>query len=104
MRYVLYGVTGVYALLSMLAAAVQMKTVKKKDMSVLMLLGGALWIAAIVTGWLQWQGDWIVGGSGGILMMVAAWTNGTRSGQLHYSHHAVRLAITVLLTAGFAAL
>lgn len=104
MRYVLYGVAGVYGLLSMAAAAAQMKTAPKKDASVLMLLGGILWLAAITAGWLHWEWDWLAAVSGGVLIIVAAWMNGKRSGRIHYSHHAVRLAVTALLITGFAAL
>ncbi len=103
MRYVLYGITGLYALLSMAAAIAQTKTAAKKDAPALMLLGGCLWLTAIVSGWLGWRFDWLAAVSGGILIILAAWTNGKRSGQIHYTHHAIRLALTALLIAGFAA-
>lgn len=101
MPYVLYGITGLYALLSLLAAAVQMKSAEKKDAPLTMLLGGTLLLAAIATGWLGWSLDWLAAVVGGVLIMLAAWTNGKRSGQLHYSHHAVRFVVTTLLIAGF---
>ncbi len=101
MKYVLYGITGLYALLSLLAAGVQMKSAEKKDAPLTMLLGGVLLLAAVAVGWLGWSFDWLAAAVGGLLIMLAAWTNGKRSGQLHYSHHAVRLAVTALLIAGF---
>ncbi len=102
MRYALYGIAGVYALLHMAAAMTQMKTAEKKDASAEMLLGGILWLAAIAAGWMHWELDWLAAVSGGVLILLAAWTNGKRSGRIHYSHHAVRLAVTALLITGFA--
>lgn len=104
MRYVLYGLAGVYGLLSMAAAATQIRTAPKKDAPVLMLLGGLLWLVAVAAGWLRWEWDCLAAVSGGVLILVAAWTNGKRGGQPHYSHHAVRLAVTALLVTGFALL
>ncbi len=102
MRYALFALAGVYGLLSIVAALVQMKTAQKKDTSILMLLGGLLLLAAVASGWTGWDWDYLAAVSGGILIIVAAWINGKRGGHIHYIHHAVRFAFTVLLVAGFA--
>lgn len=101
MRYVLFGITGLYGLLSIIAAGSQVRTVRKKDTALWMLSGGALLLAAIAVSWMGRSWDWIVAAGGGSMILVAAWANGKRGGHIHYLHHAVRLAVTALLVAGF---
>ena len=65
--------------------------------------GIALICAAIVhlIGHLSsWQ-DVISAVTGCLLICVAAWENGKRSGNFHLSHHVVRGVIAVLLVVGF---
>ena len=100
MIYVLAVITAAYALLSALAATVQMKSADRKDAPILMLTGGILMLAAAVTVIILWQFDWVLAVTGSALICIAALINGRR-GEFHASHHIVRLALTVILTIGF---
>lgn len=104
MRYVLYVAVVLYALLCILAAVIQMRTGKNKDTSAMMLSGGAVLIVSVISHGLHNIGQAYAWGSaalGGILICIAAFLNGKRSGTLHMSHHIVRFVITVLFVAGF---
>lgn len=97
MRYFICGITVLYAALSMFAAATQLKTAAHKDTSIMMLCGGLfLVIATVFT-----KTDWIIVIIGGMLICIAAFLNGKRSGNLHISHHIIRFILTLLLVVGF---
>lgn len=97
MRYFICGITVLYAALSMFAAVTQLKSSTRKDTSIMMLCGGLLLVIATVFK----NADWIVVIIGGILICIAAFLNGKRSGNLHISHHIIRFIITLLLVIGF---
>lgn len=97
MRYVICGITVLYAVLSMLAALTQIKKAARKDTSIMMLAGGLLLVIATVLK----NADWIAAIIGGLLICIAAFLNGKRSGNFHISHHIIRFIITVLLVIGF---
>lgn len=48
MRYIICGITILYAVLSMLAAVTQIKTAAHKDTSIMMLSGGLLLVIGFV--------------------------------------------------------
>lgn len=98
MRYIICGITVLYAVLSMLAAVTQIKSATHKDTSLMMLGGGLLLVVATILK----NADWIAVIIGGILICIAAFLNGKRRGILHISHHIVRFIITFLLVIGFA--
>ncbi|MCM1105105.1 MAG: hypothetical protein NC409_13500 [Clostridium sp.] len=97
MRYVIGGISILYAALSMLAAIVQMRTQPRKDTPLMMLGGGILLIAAA----LIQKADWILAVIGGAMICAAAFLNGKRSGNFHIQHHIIRLALTLILVIGF---
>ena len=97
MRYLLYGITFLYAALSMLAAIVQIKTSRQKDTPIMMLCGGLLLIAAVFFK----HTNWMIALVGGALICIAAFLNGKRSENFHVSHHIIRFIITLLLVIGF---
>lgn len=99
--YVAYGIAALYALLSVFAAIVQCKSVKKKDAPLLMMGGGLLVLAAVILQLVPVPFAWAVLLSGGVLISAAALLNGKRSGTLHAAHHIVRACLTVALTVGF---
>ena len=96
-----YGVAALYALLSLFAAIVQLKTAKAKDAPLLMMGGGLLMLVAVVLQLVSVSFSWVVLLSGGLLISVAALLNGKRSGTLHASHHIIRACLTLALTVGF---
>lgn len=104
MRYVLYVAVVLYALLCMLAATIQMKTAKNKDTSAMMLSGSLVLIVSVISHSMHgmgWAYAWGSAALGGVLICIAAFLNGKRSGTLHVSHHIVRFAVTALFAVGF---
>ena len=101
LQYLLYVVTVVYALLSMLAAGTQIRTAAKRDTPVLMILGGALLLLAVGLEFLALLDGWLITALGGACICVAAFLNGRRSGSFHLMHHMIRFAVTVILIVGF---
>lgn len=97
MRYIICGITILYAGLSMLAAVTQIRAATHKDTPIMMLSGGLL---LVVAAFLQ-NIDWIVVIIGGGLICIAAFLNGKRSESFHVSHHIIRFIITLLLVIGF---
>ena len=59
MKYVLYVITALYALLSAFAAIVQMKTAKQKSTSLMMLGGGLILIITVILHILNLPYNWI---------------------------------------------
>ena len=101
MRYLLYIVTALYALLSVLAAGTQFRTADKKDTPALMILGGLLLLLAVVAEVMALFEGWPIVILGGVLICLAAFLNGRRSGNFHLKHHVIRLGVTLLLVLGY---
>lgn len=120
MGYIVSGVIIIYAALCIAAAGAQMKTAEKKDTPALMAAGGLLLFAAAIAkifwaakgvGTLSesapaplgalWTYGWAVVLAGGALICIAAFLNGKRGGHFHASHHIIRLALTLILAAGY---
>lgn len=101
MRYLLYAFTALYALLSVFAAGVQLKTAAKKDTAIVMVCGGVLLLCALLLRLAARPGSWLAAALGGGLIGTAAFCNGRRGNAFHLSHHLVRLALTILLAVGY---
>lgn len=101
MQYVLYTVTVLYAALSLVAAIAQIRSAAKKDTPALMLCGSLILAFAVILQAVSGAFGWIPALIGGLLISLAAYLNGRRSGAFHISHHIIRAALTVLLVAGF---
>ena len=101
MIYVLSGVTAVYAILTIIAAAAGMNNDDRKYTHIAMLCGGALLIAAAVTCLFHEQSDFHLAVIGGAAICVAAYINGKSSENFHLSHHIIRFVFTIVLTFGF---
>ena len=104
MKYVLFGISAVYALLSILAAVVGMRRAElasnHKDTHITMLCGGVLLLTAGVTLLAGWRGDWLLSIVGCACISAAAFVNGRR-GEFHIGHHIVRFAVAAAITVGF---
>lgn len=101
MKYILAIVAMLYAFLSVFAAAVQLKTVEQKGTPCLMVFGGILLTGAVILLFFAASWDWILALVGCAGISIAAFLNGKRSGNLHTSHHIIRLMIAFILVAGF---
>ncbi|MBR6642895.1 MAG: hypothetical protein IKL28_04440 [Lachnospiraceae bacterium] len=101
MKYIVIIIAILYALLSMLAASTQLKKAGKRDTHLMMLVGGMLLVVASILQLTNGLYDWVIATLGGILICVAAFYNGKRSGNFHANHHVVRGCITLGLIAGF---
>ena len=101
MIYVLSGVSAVYALLSILAAAIGMKTEKRKYTHIAMICGGVVLLAAVAALLFHRQYDFILAVVGGAAICAAAFVNGVRGESFHLSHHVVRFIFTVVITVGY---
>lgn len=101
MKYVLYAFTALYAGLTFFAAFSQLKKVEKKTSYAEMAAGALILIAAIGLHLISIPFNWIAAVVGGILICAAAVYNGKNGGNFHITHHIIRLAVTLLLIAGF---
>lgn len=99
MRYVIWGITILYAALSAIAAIIQIqgKSEERRDAPAIM-LGGVLLL--LLTFALP-NVDWMMAAAGGVCIGIAAFLNGKRSGNFHAHHHVIRAVLTVLLAVGF---
>lgn len=101
MRYIAVVVAISYGILSLVAAVSQWKDRSARNAAALMSVGAAAILAAAVLKLLAWSFAWLPLAAGGALICAAAVMNGLRMGRVHYSHHAVRSALTALLALGF---
>lgn len=101
MQYVVAVIAFLYGTLSLIAALSQWKDRAARPAAALMSAGAAAVLAAAVLKLLGWDLSWLPLAAGGALICAAAILNGVRMGKVHYSHHAVRAVLTVLLALGF---
>lgn len=101
MKYVLFALTLVYALLSIYAASSQWKRPSRKLSATLMTAGGVVLILTAILCLTGWKQDWLLCIIGGLLIVEAAVLNGKSTGRVHPKHHAVRFLITLLLVIGY---
>ena len=101
MKYLLYGVTILYALLSMVAAGTQLRTADKKAAPAFMILGSILLLLTVGIEIAALPEGWAIALLGGGLIGIAAFLNGRRSGNFHLKHHVIRLGVTIVLILGY---
>ena len=107
MRIAVSVLTILFALLNIIAAVAQFKSKDSaaRGSASIMLCGGVALICSAVAHLVyDGAGDWIPvlpAACGFLLICVAAYLNGRRSGNVHVSHHLVRGGIAVLLVLGF---
>lgn len=101
MKYILYALTILYAVLCVIAAVSQLKSAKEKDTPASMLAGSAILLGAVLMQELSGSWGWLFAIAGGIMIFVCALQNGRRSGKLHIRHHVIRGGFTALLVLGF---
>jgi len=102
MKYVVFAVTLVYALLSIYASLAQWKRPERRLTAILLTAGGLVLILTGILSLTGWQMDWLLSVIGCLLLVEAAVLNGARIGRTHPKHHAVRFLITLVLVIGFA--
>ena len=104
MRIALLIVSFLFGGLSLLAAVVQIKTKgEKTPLSAFIMIAGALILfAAAICNIAKAQFDYIASFIGCAAICAAAIGNGVQSGQLHIRHHVIRIALSVIVTVGFA--
>ena len=100
MRYAVSAVAIVYAVLSLYAAATQLKNPARRISSTLMLAGGVILLAAGILELAGWNPAWLVTVIGSLLICQAALINGKANGRDKLQHYAVRFMITAFLILG----
>lgn len=98
MRVIVDLISSAFAVLSLIAAASQLKT--KEMPHIIMAAGSVLLLAAVAVNLLGGGFDWIVGLAGAGMICAAAVWNGKRSGSFHIQHHIIRIALSVLIVVG----
>ncbi len=101
MKIILYCITVLYALLSVIAALSQLKKAERKDALLMMSGGGLLLLLATILHIADLSYSWVITAAGGLLICIAAFLNGRRGEQFHALHHCIRLVVTILLVIGF---
>ena len=101
MQVILRIVSILFGGLSTLAAASQIKGKKKSVSALMMIAGSLLLIAAAICNMAGQRFDYILALPGCAAICAAAILNGIKSGQFHIQHHIIRIALSVLLIAGF---
>ena len=107
MRVAVSALAILFALLHIIAAAVQFKSRDSaaRGSAVLMLCGGVALVCSAVSHLINsslwaWM-DALSAACGFLLVCFAAYLNGRRSGNVHLSHHVIRGGIAALLVIGF---
>lgn len=101
MRQALYVLADLYAVLSTVAAAYQIRRSKERDAPIIMIAGGAVLLLAIFLHMRGWGMSWLLTLIGCGMISTSAFLNGRRSDSFHPFHHVIRFAVMVLLTVGF---
>ncbi len=104
MQIVLCGVAALFGALSLAASIAQLRNEKKPFPALMMVIGSVLLIPAVVCNLLGNGWDLALALLGCAAICAAAILNGLKSGQFHWQHHAVRIALSVALLVGFALL
>lgn len=100
MRYAVFAVAVVYALLSLYAAATQLKKPSRRKSSSIMMVGGIVLLLAACLELSGWGQSWLVTVVGSLLICQAALINGKANGRTKLEHYAVRFMITAFLILG----
>lgn len=99
--YIVCIVSLLFGVLSMFAALSQYRKAKNPTPHLVMALGGIVLLFAIIAAVNGFSYDWIFALAGCGLICGAAIYNGKAGGNFHLSHHIVRIALCILLVAGF---
>lgn len=102
MTIVISITAALYGLFSSAASLTQMKIKDRRAVSLIMLCGGLMCVAAAVLKLFDVRTTAFVlllCGEG--LICVSAILNGVKNGKVHVSHHVVRIAISCALAVGF---
>ena len=102
MKYVVFVIALIYALLSLYASFPAWKRPDRKLIAILMTVGGVLLILTAILSLTGWTLDWLLCIIGSLLIVEGAVLNGARVGRTHPKHFTVRFIITLVLIIGFA--
>lgn len=101
MKIALDIISILFGVLSLIAAAAAIKQKSRGASHICMAVGSIVLLAAVVLNMLKFAADWSVALAGCTLICCAAICNGVKSGSFHWQHHCIRIALSVLLVAGF---
>jgi hypothetical protein len=102
MKYVVFVIAIVYALLAIYACLPQWKRPDRRLTAILMTAGGLILILTAILCLAGWKMDWLLAIIGCLLIVEGAVLNGARMGRSHPKHYTVRFLITLVLVVGFA--
>lgn len=104
MKIALWVLSVLFGGLSLIASIAQMRTEKKANPAMIMALGAAALIAAVICDvCAQGMDVWLALAGCAAICYAAIW-NGLRGGQLHIQHHIIRGLVSLALIVGFALL
>lgn len=101
MKIVICILSVLFGGLSMLAAITQLKADRNRRSPMIMTIGGVLLLAAVLFLLLHWEADWILALAGNAMICGSALYNGISGDNFHLQHHVIRIALALVLTAGF---
>ncbi len=103
MTAVLNIVSVIFGGLSLIAAIsqMQMRDDKKSTPAVLMIIGSAMLISAVICNLAKQQFDFVLALIGCAAICIAAIYNGLKSGGFHIQHHIIRITLSIVLVVGF---
>lgn len=101
MTVVLSIVSVIFGGLSLAAAISQMRDNKKSTPAVLMMIGSAVLISAVICSLAKQPFDFVLAFIGCAAICISAICNGLKSGAFHIQHHIIRITLSLILTAGF---
>lgn len=97
---ILCVLAALFGLLHIVAAASQLRK-QRYTSHWTMLIGGVLMLLAVVLCVTGSALDWTVALFASLLICMAAFMNGRRSGNLHWQHHVIRVSEAIALVIGF---
>lgn len=101
MTVVLSIVSVIFGGLSLVAAVSQMRDDKKSTPTVLMIIGSAMLISAVICNLTKQPFDFVLALIGCAAICIAAICNGLKSGDFHIQHHIIRITLSLILVVGF---
>lgn len=88
--------------LSMFASISQIKTERKLIPGMIMTIGSAVLIAAVICSIIDLQIDYVVALFGCAAICASAIWNGKKNGNFHIQHHIIRILLSIILIVGLA--
>lgn len=101
MTVVLCIVSVIFGGLSLVAAISQMRDDKKSTPAVLMIIGSAMLIFAVICNLAKQRFDFVLAFIGCVVICIAAICNGLKSADFHIQHHIIRITLSLILVIGF---